>query len=257
MTDRRTPSRRRRRAAVAAAAALTLLPALPSSASALRVEREAARVVDPTSYDCAGSVVETVRAPVGAQDVRPLTPLGTQVIDVDLGYPAATLTAADPAEPGARGEPGIAFTFSGVPGSECELYDEGWSGEDVRLRIVYALDEQVWFKEVVGRGNDWMRQRPRRIKLGSDIGYDGIRWTSWGDEVATGRGVYYYVEKGYGFHRRITWPMLFRLSEPTRCNGRLRYLRLETVRTEMRRTKPFKLPRRSDRQLSCTNGIYG
>lgn len=229
-----------------------------SSAHAMPWTWSASRIVQSSGAGCGDTVRETVAAKPGSFDLRALTRTQAPAFDEVTGEVVARVTRVDPVRDTGAGVPGLAFTLTGSD-NVCEnldAYPYGWSTEPLRLRIAYTRNEPVYFKEYQHPGNRYARKRPSSIHGGSDFGWDRIRWSSWGDRVAHGRGVYYYVDKNPGSYRTIVIPMRFRLSNPQPCYGRLRYLRMETVRST--RTPRFlPIPHRQTTTLSCENGIYG
>lgn len=215
------------------------------------------RVVEPTGAGCGESVRETVDARAGAHDLRAITRLETPLFDPLEGMVVARITAADLVPDTGAGVPGLAFTLTGSA-DVCENptdYPNGWAADPIRLRISYTRNEPVYFKEFQHPGNKYARKRPTSIHGGSDFGWARIRWSSWGDRIARGRGVFYYVDKSVVPYRRLVFPMRFRLSDPQPCYGRLRYLRMETVRTT-RTPRLSWVKHRQTNALSCENGIY-
>lgn len=237
-------------------AAAAAIPALCSGpAMALDWSWSSSRVLQTSGAGCGSAVVEAVDARPGAFALQALTQVGARAVGDQTGEVVARVTEI--AQVRESGVPGMAFTFT-TSDDACahpDDYVNGWSSEPLRLRISYMRKEHVYFKEFAHRGNRYARERPSSIHGGSDFGWDRIRWSSWGERVAEGRGSYWYDDKSVVPYRRLRSPVRLRLSAPDVCYGRLRYLRMELV-LATDRPRPSWIPRRQSNDLTCDEGIY-
>lgn len=227
-------------------------------ASAITWVRTATRTIEPSGTVCGATSSESVPARSGAFDVRLLYRDALDIVDSSTGDTVAQLQSATASDDTGDGVPGLSLTFIGSDDlcASPALYVDGWFADPVDVEIRYSRAERVRFREYVGPGSRYARERPRWIHGGSDFGWAGIHWTRWGNRVAQGRGHYYYVDKTTARYRTIRYPMRFRLSRPHPCSGGLRYLRMETTRTTLAPTRPH-VPRHSAINLTCEGGIYG
>lgn len=225
-------------ATLTAALTLSVAVIVPAAVDALTIkEHDSARGGDRFQVRCGQSDTSSWQLPAGATNVEVTRPaVGDTVRDGFGDKILATITAVEQRPEGGRTVVDVTATGSHSAcepvGGQPNPYEWETNGVVFAAEFDLVREVRVLFSDEQGGLNP--RQRPKDIWATYDTGWERLKWQSWGDRTAIGKGKFVgreiVVRNGDADYAPVVRDVRVKLSRVRICgSNRYYYTKLKTT----------------------------